>query len=205
MSSFVSLINRCKVIADDDLSFPSNSKSVVEMFSIPPLGQQPQQQCQERSSSSLSNTTNIMRTPSTNGVSNAPSRRVPLGLFVFTSNGTTGIRCTIHANGLIGILQLASAHPSRLIEMLGYNNWQSWFQENVDAIFQSDGPLEMFNQISLLVLARNFSTASNQAKEHYNPHHSNDQSGAAHKDMPPWAQQFFHLFEAQQNIPSASA
>ncbi len=41
-------------------------------------------------------------------------------------------------------------------------------------------------------------------KELYDCHHSNDQSGAAHKDVPPWAQQFFHLFEAQQNMPSAS-
>jgi hypothetical protein len=119
MSSFVSLIDRREVIADDDLSFPSDSKSVVEMFSIPPLGQQPQQQCQERSSLSLSNTTNTTRSPSTNGISNAPSRRVPLGPFVFTSNGTTGIRSTNHANGLIGILQLAGAHTSGLIRTLG--------------------------------------------------------------------------------------
>ena len=32
-----------------------------------------------------------------------------------------------------------------------------------------------------------------------------DQSGAAHKDVPPWALQFFCLFESQQNLPSASA
>ncbi len=47
--------------------------------------------------------------------------------------------------------------------------------------------------------------ASNQAKELYDRHHSNDQSGAAPEDVPPWAQQFFCLFEAQQNMPSASA
>jgi hypothetical protein len=141
MFSFVSLINRCKVIVDDDLSFPSDSKSVVDMFSIPPLGQQPQQQCEERLSSSLSNTTNTMRLLSTNGVSNAPSRRVPLGPFVFTSNGTTGIRTTNHANGLIDILQLAGAHPSRLIGTLGYNNWQSWCQENIDLSFNPTASL----------------------------------------------------------------
>ncbi len=110
-----------------------------------------------------------------------------------------------HANGLIGILQLTGAHPSGLIRTLGYTNWQSWFQESVNAIFQSDGPLGMFNQISLLVLAQHFYTASNQAKDLYYCHHSNDQSSAAHKDVPPWAQQFFPLFEAQQNLPSASA
>ena len=32
-----------------------------------------------------------------------------------------------------------------------------------------------------------------------------DQSGAAYKDVPPWALQFFCLFESQQNLPSASA
>ncbi len=56
-----------------------------------------------------------------------------------------------------------------------------------------------------MVLAQYFSAALNQAKELYNRHHSNDQSGATHKDVLPWAQQFFSLFEAQQNMPSASA
>jgi hypothetical protein len=65
LAFFVSLIDRREVIADADLSSPSDSKSVVEMFSNPPLAQQPQQQCQERSSSSLSNSTNKMRLPST--------------------------------------------------------------------------------------------------------------------------------------------
>jgi hypothetical protein len=174
LSFFVSLINRREVIADADLSSPSDSKLVVEMFSIPPLAQQPQQQCQERSSLSLSNSTNRTRLPSTKGISNAPRRRAPLGPFVFTSNGRTGIRSTNHATGLIGILQLASAHPNGLIGTLGNNNWQSWFQENIDAIFQSDGPLGIFNQILPLFLARHFSTASNQAKELYDRHHSNN-------------------------------
>jgi hypothetical protein len=99
---------------------PPNSDSVLEMFSVPPLGRPSQQQRQERSSSSLSNiTTNSMQSPANEGVSNAARRRVPLGPFVFTSNGRTGIRSTDHANGLIGILQLAGAHPSRLIGTLG--------------------------------------------------------------------------------------
>ncbi len=92
-----------------------------------------------------------------------------------------------------------------MIGTLGFNNCQSWFQQNIDAIFQLDGPLGMFYAISPLVLARHFSTASNQAKEIYDCHHSNNQSGANHEDVPPWVQQFFHLFEAQQNMPSASA
>jgi hypothetical protein len=64
---------------------------------------------------------------------------------------------------------------------------------------------QVFEQSQQLVLAWHFSTALNQAKELYNHHHSNDQSSAAHKDVLPWAQQFFCLFEAQQNMPSASA
>jgi hypothetical protein len=53
----------------------------------------------------------------------------------------------------------------------------------------------MVNAISPLVLAHHFSTALNQAKEIYDRHHSNDQSGANHKDVPPWVQQFFLLRE----------
>ena len=45
----------------------------------------------------------------------------------------------------------------------------------------------------------------NQARELYDRHHSNDQSGDEHEDAPPWAEHFFRLFEAQQNVPSASA
>ena len=63
----------------------------------------------------------------------------------------------------------------------------------------------MFNAISPLVLARHFSAASNQTREIYDRHHSNNQSGTDHEDLPPWVQQFFRLFEAQQNMPSASA
>ncbi len=118
---FVSVTDRRDIIGDDDLSSASESESVLEMFSIPSLGRPSQQQCQERrSSSSLSNTTtNSTHSPANEGVSNNARRRVPLGPFVFTSNGRTGIRSTNHANGLIGILQLAGAHPSRLIGTLG--------------------------------------------------------------------------------------
>ncbi len=203
---FVSVTDRREIVRDDDLSSASNSDSDLEMFSIPPLGRLSQQQRQERSSSSLSNTTKkSTQSPANEGVSNAARRRVPLRPFVFTSNGRTGIRSTNNANGLIGILQLAGAHPSRLIGTLGYHNQQTWFQANIDAIFQSDGPLGRCNRVSHLVLAWHFSMASSQAKDIYECLHSIDQTGAAHEDVPPWAQQFFRLFEAQQNLPSASA
>ncbi len=154
---FVSVIDRRETIGDDDLSSASDSDSVLEMFSIPPLGRPSQQQRQEILSSPLSNTTtNSTDSPANEGVSNIARRRVPLGPFVFTSNGRTGVRSTNHANGLIGILQLAGAYPSGLIGTLGYHNRQTWFQENVDAIFQSDGPHGRFNRVSHLVLARHF-------------------------------------------------
>jgi hypothetical protein len=79
LSFFVSLIDRRKVIADADLSSPFDSELVVEMFSIPPLAQQPQQQYQERPSLSLSNSTNRMRSSCTKGIYNAPCRRSALG------------------------------------------------------------------------------------------------------------------------------
>ncbi len=88
---------------------------------------------------------------------------------------------------------------------LGHNYWTAWFQDSIEAIFQSDSSLGMCTPISLLVLLHHFALASNQAREVYNRQHSNDQTGAAHKDVTPWIQSFFHLFEAQQNVPSASA
>ncbi len=42
-------------------------------------------------------------------------------------------------------------------------------------------------------------------KEVYDQQHSNDQTGTDHKDVPPWIQSFFCLFEAQQIVHSASA
>jgi hypothetical protein len=50
---FVSVTDRRNIIGDDDLSSASDSESVLEMFSIPPLGRTSQQQCQERRLSSF--------------------------------------------------------------------------------------------------------------------------------------------------------
>ena len=44
---FVSVTDRREIVGDDDLSSASDSDSVLEMFSIPPLGRPSQQQCQE--------------------------------------------------------------------------------------------------------------------------------------------------------------
>jgi hypothetical protein len=89
------------------------------------------------------------------------------------------------------LLQLSDAHPSRPVGTLGHNNRTTWFQDNINAIFQANGPLGMFNQVSPLVLLHHFSLVSNQARELYDHQHSNNQSGATHKDVPPWVQNFF--------------
>ncbi len=213
-SSFfiASVIDRSEILGDSS----DNSKSVVEMLAILPIACQQVQRQQERSlSTSTTNTSRLTSTANTSQLTstantskgtttNAPQRRSALGGFVFTGNGRTGIQSANHAAGIIKLLQLAGAHPSGWEGTLGHNNWTPWFHENVDAIFQADGPLGMFNQASLLVLLQQFSAASNQARVLYDRSHSNDQSGAAHKDVPPWALQFFCLFESQQKLPSAS-
>jgi hypothetical protein len=103
-------------------------------------------------------------------------------------------------------LQLAAAHPSRLVGTFGHDDLTTWFQDNIDAIFQADGPLGMVNQVSLLILLHHFSLASNQARELYDCQHSKYQSGATHKDVScvTMGSELFYLFEAQKNVPSAS-
>ena len=151
------------------------------MFAIPLLARKQVQRQQERPSSM--STTNTSRSTSTSNTSqsastantstantsegtttNAARRCSALGGFVFTSNGRSGIRSANHAAGIIGLIQLAGAHPSSWEGTLGHNQRTQWFNENVDAFFQADGPLGMFNQVSPLVLLRHFSAASNQAR-----------------------------------------
>ena len=129
-------IHESKVVVD--LGGLSESESVVAMFSIPPLAR-------PRPGVSNSNAASLLpRSSSTNGASNAPRRRSALGPFVHSSNGRTGIRSANHAAGLIGLLQLAGAHPTGLVGTLGHNNRTAWFQDNIQAIFQADGPLIKF-------------------------------------------------------------
>ncbi len=48
-------------------------------------------------------------------VPNAPPKQIALGPFVYIDNGRTGICFANHVAGLVGILQLAITHPSKLI------------------------------------------------------------------------------------------
>ena len=181
------LIGRSEVIAGDS---SDDSDSVIEMFAIPLLARQQVQLQQEKPSST--STTNTSRSTSTSNTSqsastantstantskgtttNAARRRSALGGFVFTSNGRSGIRSANHAAGIIGLIQLAGAHPSSWEGTLGHNQRTQWFNENVDAFFQADGPFGMFNQVSPLVLLGHFSAASNQARALFDRRHSN--------------------------------
>jgi hypothetical protein len=155
----------------------------------------------QRPSSSMSN-----RSPSLGGGSSTtPRRRILLGPFIKTINGRTGISSANHAAGIIGILQLASGHENGFLGSLGQNSRLAWFQENIEAIFQTGGPLGMFKVVTAPVLARHFGNAQSHAKEFFDRYHSADQSGASHEDVPPWVQHFFRMFETLQNITSASS
>ncbi len=61
----------------------------------------------------------------------------------------------------------------------------------------------MFKKVTPLVLARHFSVAQSQAKDWFDCSHAPDQTGAAHEDVQPWAQHFFPLFEALQNLETS--
>ncbi len=75
---------------------------------------------------------------------------------------------------------------------------------NTAALFQSDGLLGMFKEISMAVLARHFAVAQGEAKEYFDRNHLANQTGSAHKDVPQWASQFFCLLESLQNVVSVS-
>jgi hypothetical protein len=142
----------------------------------------------ERPSSSMSNrsnSSNRTRSSSTEvrDSSSTPRRRT-LGTFVYTNNGRTGICSAVHGTALFGILKLAGAHPTGLIGTLGHSNRSSWFQNNTTALFQANGPLGMFKEVSPAVLERHFAVAQGQAKEYFDWNHSTDQTSAAHEDVP---------------------
>jgi hypothetical protein len=138
------------------------------MFAIPPLARPLGRAISTSAVGSLS-TSNAGQSclSLAEGMSNAPHRQSALGPFVFNSNIRTGVKSVNYAAGLIGTLQLAGAHPSSLVGTLGHNNWTAWFQDNIEAIYQSNGPLGMYNPISPLVLQHHFSLASNQARGVY--------------------------------------
>ena len=117
----------------------------------------------------------------------------------------TGIRLPAHGITLISILQLDGAHEDGLHGSLGHGHRTAWINQNKDAFFRAGGPLAGYNVLSSTVLMRHLADAEAEARAIYDRSHSNDPSGAEQEDVPEWAQRFFHLFEAQESNPSASA
>ena len=123
----------------------------------------------------------------------------------FLNRNRTAIRSSEHATALIGMIQLGAGHPDGLAGSLGFNNRTAWMIQNVDVFFRADGPLGSFHPVSVSVLMRHFSRAQNLARTFFDRDHSNEQSGASHEEIPEWVQQFFRVFEAQQNQLTRSA
>ena len=123
----------------------------------------------------------------------------------FLNRAGTAIRTSEHATALIGMIQLGAGHPDGLARSLGFNNRTAWMIQNIDVFFRADGPLGSFHPVSVSVLMRHFSRAQNLARTFFDRDHSNEQSGASHEEIPEWVQQFFRVFEAQQNQLTRSA
>ncbi len=82
-----------------------------------------------------------------------------LGGFVWDTPEKTGIRDSACAMAIIGILQLAASHPQGYLGSIGTNGCTAWFAENSPVLFQHDGYLGCFKEVSYLILMRRFSTA----------------------------------------------
>ncbi len=126
-----------------------------------------------------------------------PQRRVQLGSFL--NRAQIEIRSSNHATNLIGLLELGRGHPNGINGAFGHNNRLSWFRSNIDALFCKDGPLGSYVPITSNVLVCHVGRAQLLARFIYDGDHSNEQSGAAHEDVPKWARPFPHLFQAMEN------
>jgi hypothetical protein len=79
-----------------------------------------------------------------------------------------GIRDNARATALVGILQLAEAHPQGFVGSIGHFVCGAWFSAHVDIFFQDDGPLGTFNPIRPQMLMHHFGVALRQAKDYFN-------------------------------------
>ncbi len=110
----------------------------------------------------------------------------------------TEIRSSNHATALIGLLELGLGHPDGITGAFGHNNRISWFRSNIDALFREDGPLGSYVPVSANVLVCHVGQVQVLARSFYDHDHSNEQSGAAHKDVPEWARCFSNFFRPQE-------
>ena len=123
----------------------------------------------------------------------------------FVNPAATDIRSDEHATALLGVLQLAGAHPEGIVGSLGHNNRSTWLRDNNNALFAADGPLSAYHPLTISVMQRHLRNAQQAARIVYERDHSNDQSGAAQEVVPSWARTFFTLFVAQQNVETRNA
>jgi hypothetical protein len=139
------------------------------------------------------------------GTTRGARQRQVLGGFVWDTPERTGIRDSIRATGIIGIMQLAASHPQGYMGSIGNNGRTAWFTATLSVLFQEDGPLGLFNPVCPMILMRHFGAAQCQAREFFNRQHSSEQSGAGKEEIPAWAWQFFWYFKALESNPTASA
>jgi hypothetical protein len=141
--------------------------------------------------------TRVLKTP--RGSANAPIAPHQVQLGSFLNRAETEIRSSNHATVLTGLLELGRGHPDGITGAFGHNNRISWFRSNIVALFCKDGPLGSYVPVSANVLVCHVGQAQVLARSFYDRDHSNEQSGAAHKDVPKWARCFFQLFQATGN------
>jgi hypothetical protein len=114
----------------------------------------------------------------------APRQRSNFGVFVWDTTNRTGICDSARTIALVGILQLAKAHPQGFVGSIAHSVHGAWFAANVDILFQDYAPLGTFNPIEPQMLMRHFGVALQQAKDYFNQEHSSKQSGAGKEEIP---------------------
>ncbi len=116
------------------------------------------------------------------------------------------IRLSDHANGLIGLLQLAKGtQPGGIHSALGHSNQTNWICLKIMALFSPGGPLRRFSSVTPNVLMRHLREAESVANACYQTQHSNDRLGASQEVIPQWAVEFFDLFSTAASEVNNSA
>ncbi len=119
---------------DEIIADLSNTKSVVAMFAILSLTR-PRPQVQQDSgapalSSDSSGAAGATLSTSRGAAAASFATSQTLGGFVFDTPERTGIRDAARASAIIGIPQMAEAHPQGFVGTLGPNSCTAWFTAN---------------------------------------------------------------------------
>lgn len=101
----------------------------------------------------------------------------------FLNRNAASIQSPDHESGLIGVLQLPSEHPYRIVITLGCNNHATWFQNKIDTIFRANGPLGGSLLVSTQVLQDHPGAAQQLAQTQFDITPSNDTTGCSHEDV----------------------